>query len=1018
MRFRMLSVLAGILTLSWATVPAAHAQPPDLLTISPGLLTPPATGVGSTSDAYFPYLIIYNPGPSPVTITSITISGRNASDYAVDASACPLSPNVLSPGLTCQPLVSFTPTAVGLRRASVVVKDVGGATQSVPIAAQGLATTYGVSFSSPQVVFAETLVGIPITSAPEAFVQINSTGTAPLNITSIGIAGPNAADFQIVLNSCTPGPLPSPCYLNIGFSPTAMGARHASLQVADNAPGGVQSLPILGVGGAPENMLQFFPAAVAFAPSSSSGSDSAQVTVSNLGSTPVTINGYVLDGPNATDFSLIGDSCQPIPYTLDVDNGCFVSLLFNPSATGPRFANLRFIDSASGSPQVIPLEGTGLTSNIDLSFGTSLLDFGPSTLGISAPISVFLTNTGGGTAQVNLQVKGPNASDFAVYPTSCSVPCFLTVGFTPSAPSLRVALLIATDSASGASRSLLLVGSGLPSGAPLSFGTPNFPNEPIGTTSPPSDIYVDSFSSSPITITGITVTGGNSADFAILQDTCPVGSPLPAYSSCSLQITFTPSAAGPRVAALNFNYSGESAALVLPLPATGLATTRQIAFNPSTLDVGAVPPGDTTSSTVLIQNTGGAAVSITGLSLAGNNAADFAITGNQCPQPPETLAIGANCLVTLQLTPSALGTRIARLQVADNASGSPQNLPLVGFGTNNVNAILQINPSSLSFSPQPLGSSYEDLISLYAYGPGLPVSLTSIQVAGAAASDYALVNDCPPVLASGGASCILFVTFTPSVSGLRSAYIEIQDNAIANPQIIPLAGMGVQAVPSQSISLSPIPLAFQPQAIGYAASGAITVQNTGTENVLLTGFHIGGRSGSDYGIQSNACPFSPAPLPPSGSCQISVAFTPAATGLRVATFQISDNVPGSPQSISIVGLGVPAVKTLQVSPSSVTFTPTPVGTTDYDGGSVSIYNSGTAPVTFSSFSITGANAGDFTASDNSCTGFGPAILDPGYSCQVYLSFTPSAVGTRTGALNIASDAAGSPAVVPMTGTGE
>jgi hypothetical protein len=116
----------------------------------------------------------------------------------------------------------------------------------------------------------------------------------------------------------------------------------------------------------------------------------------------------------------------------------------------------------------------------------------------------------------------------------------------------------------------------------------------------------------------------------------------------------------------------------------------------------------------------------------------------------------------------------------------------------------------------------------------------------------------------------------------------------------------------------------------------------------------------------------------------------------------------------MVGEGVAAVKTLQVTPSTLTFNPTPVGTTDYYGGTASIFNAGTVPVTFKSFAFGGANPGDFSAAFNTCG----TSLNPGGFCSVAFNFTPSATGTRTASFTIESDATPGKQTVQLTGTGQ
>jgi hypothetical protein len=86
-------------------------------------------------------------------------------------------------------------------------------------------------------------------------------------------------------------------------------------------------------------------------------------------------------------------------------------------------------------------------------------------------------------------------------------------------------------------------------------------------------------------------------------------------------------------------------------------------------------PGTTSSSQLLtITNTGTAGMTIAGISVTGANAGDYTQT-NTCGS---SLAVGANCQVTVKFTPRAGGTRSAAVSFSDNAPGSPQIVPLSG----------------------------------------------------------------------------------------------------------------------------------------------------------------------------------------------------------------------------------------------------------------------------------------------------------------------------------------------------
>lgn len=1008
MLHRSVWAVGGVLAIAFATVPVVAGQT-NLLSINPGVLSFGSLAVGSTVSLSYS-LTIYNPGAAPVTITGFSLTGPLVSDFSVSAGSCPVSPNSLSPGYYCYPSLTFTPSAVGLRVANLVVKDVGGSPQTVLLTGEGLAAVKSVGLSPSQVTFPDTPIGLPSQNAPSAQIQVLNTGNVALNVKAVAIAGQDAHDFLIGSNYCNFGSIPAGgyCYMYLSFVPSATGSRRASLEIFDDAPGGKQSVPLLGLGSSPTNMLQYFPAALAFTPLGTSGSEENQITVTNSGSESVGIYGVQVTGQNASDFSVIQNSC---PGTLSAFNQCYVYVQFTPQAVGTRLANLQFYDSAAGSPQSVPLEGVlERKVTINFSFSPNPVVFGVQTVGYYQYGYTYLYNQGSETAQISLQIQGPDAADFYVtnYCSSLSPGsnCYIPISFVPSTAGIRVATLMATDSVSGKTLPVTLIGSGAKPGEPLSIGSPSFTPEIVGTTST-GYLYISNYSGAPVNNIQLTLTGGAVSDFSILGNGCP--STLNEFDSCNVQVTFTPSATGTRVAGISLSYSGAGSPVSIPLAGYGLPFTRTITFSPSSLDLGTPPVGVSVTSNASIVNAGTEAVSIASIALAGPNAGDYAITENQCPQSPATLAAGANCQVTLQFTPSALGTRLARLQVADNASGSPQSLQLVGFGSNSL-PILQLNPTALNFNPLPLGSSYQQYVYLNNYS-GIPISLSSVQIIGHDPSDFILVNSCPATLLNYG-SCALYVTFTPSVTGLRTAVLEIQDSATGSPQIVPLAGMG--AIATQAIGLTPNPLAFsQPQGIGYTTTTYLTLNNTGTANVLLTGFQISGAAVGDFGIQTNNCPLSPAPLAPNQGCQVTIAFTPSATGVRVATLSVTDSATGSPQSISIVGEGTLPTKSLAVTPSSIDFGPVPVGDTA-SGLSVSIGNTGNVPVTVRGFTFSGTNAGDFSIGANYCD----PIVYPGNYCNVYLDFTPSAVGTRTGAFVITSDATGSPQTVRLSGTGE
>src|SRR5207237_10568239 len=84
-----------------------------------------------------------------------------------------------------------------------------------------------------------------------------------------------------------------------------------------------------------------------------------------------------------------------------------------------------------------------------------------------------------------------------------------------------------------------------------------------------------------------------------------------------------------------------------------------------------------------------------------------------------------------------------------------------------------------------------------------------------------------------------------------------------------------------------------------------------------------------------------------------------------ASVSIADNAAGSPQSVSLSGTGTAPAVTL--NPTSLTFGNQPTNTTS-SARTVTLTNSGTAPLAISSIGITGTNASNFAQTNNCPTG--------------------------------------------------
>jgi hypothetical protein len=212
-------------------------------------------------------------------------------------------------------------------------------------------------------------------------------------------------------------------------------------------------------------------------------------------------------------------------------------------------------------------------------------------------------------------------------------------------------------------------------GAPVDSFSNNslsFPSQLINTTSAPLVETLTNNGQATLTISSVTLTGTNAADYKITSNTC--GTTLPVGAQCKVTVTFKPAALGTRTAAISFSDNACASPHSIALSGKG----TEITFAPSPVAFGNQPVGTTSSPmTVTVTNHGTTTVTVTNASITGTNSSDFAISSNSCT----TLVGGGTCTIEMTFTPSATGSRAATLSLTDNDKGSSQTNKLTGTGT-------------------------------------------------------------------------------------------------------------------------------------------------------------------------------------------------------------------------------------------------------------------------------------------------------------------------------------------------
>jgi hypothetical protein len=192
--------------------------------------------------------------------------------------------------------------------------------------------------------------------------------------------------------------------------------------------------------------------------------------------------------------------------------------------------------------------------------------------------------------------------------------------------------------------------------------------------------------------------------------------------------------------------------------------------------------------TATLTNTGQFVVNISGVTIGGTNQSDFAVTGNTCGA---TLAIGANCSITVTFTSAVAGTFSGLLNVASDAVGSPASSALAGTASNSVALNLAAGTSSpptvpsITFPSMVAGGVSPAQVVVVTNSGAVPLTL-ALGMSGTGANLFSQTTTCGSSLGVG-ASCNISVTFGPKVAGSYSAALNLTDNAGSGTQAISLS---------------------------------------------------------------------------------------------------------------------------------------------------------------------------------------------------------------------------------------
>jgi Abnormal spindle-like microcephaly-assoc'd, ASPM-SPD-2-Hydin len=390
---------------------------------------------------------------------------------------------------------------------------------------------------------------------------------------------------------------------------------------------------------------------------------------------------------------------------------------------------------------------------------------------------------------------------------------------------------------------------------------------------------------------------------------------------------------------------------------------------------------------ITLTNTGAIALAPALISVSG----DFAESDNCAGS---SVDMGAACTIEVTFSPTRLGSRTGKLTIQGNISTGDITINLSGQGVAPPQVNLQ--PTLIDFGGVPSGTSSpeEQITAENAGGAAVPIASLSVSGPFELAS-----NSCGTTSLAPHSDCQMTVRFKPTSAGAATGTLTLVDSA--GTQTVRLSGTGTA---SATDALAPSSLAFPATVIGInSAAQAVTLTNGGSNPLTAISISVSGPF-----QQTNNCTTQ---LAANASCAVGVVYLPTAAGAQTGTLSVSDSIRTQTVPLSGTGLLAPA---FSVSPASLNFGNEPVNITSAPL-TLTITNSGGAPMSDVGFQTSGTSASTFAAGATTCG----KTLEKSASCTAQVTFTPTASGTANATLTVTSSTSQVKSVnVPLSGTGQ
>ena len=298
-------------------------------------------------------ILLTNTGSAALQISAINVIPVNAVFTRVLPPPGPADClATLLPDAQCAIAMVFKPVVTGAAAGNVqIITNATPTTYNVPLNGTGAAAAVGLLAVNNAINFGDQVIGTPSSSQT---VFISNVGNAFVFVNGIGLAGPNAADFQSsgICGGLVPG---ATCTVSVSFNPSTIGPRTAQLSIGSNAQNAatVNSVALSGNGvPLPRSLAVLSATAVGFGNTIFGGAAAPQtILLTNNGTLPLVIQ----SATTSAEYTQT-NNC---PASLNPQTSCTISLSFTPFGLGPRVGDFVLNSNTADSPNRVLLGGNG-----------------------------------------------------------------------------------------------------------------------------------------------------------------------------------------------------------------------------------------------------------------------------------------------------------------------------------------------------------------------------------------------------------------------------------------------------------------------------------------------------------------------------------------------------------------------------------------------------------------------------------------------------------------------------------